>query len=129
MWRRIQIFAGGLFLLITASIFSAFAAGVSVPPANAGIQSLPANADTFKPSVCAGLTLSNLITGSGTITGTAGNDLILGGPNADTIDGQGGDDCILGGGGDDTITGGADVDICIGGPGTDTFITCEAEYP
>lgn len=129
MYRRIQIFAAGLFLLSVASIFSAFAAGVSISPANVGTLSLAVSVDDFKPSACSGLALSNLVTGTGTITGTAGNDLILGSADADTIDGMGGNDCILGGGGDDTITGGADIDVCLGGPDNDSFLACEAEYP
>lgn len=129
MWRRIQIFAAGLFLLATASVFSAFAAGISISPSNAGTRSLVVSVDDFKPSECSGLALTNLVSGTGTITGTAGNDLILGSANADTIDGLGGNDCILGGGGDDTITGGDDTDICLGGPDNDSFLTCEAEYP
>ena len=126
---RIKIFVAALFLLILMSFFSAFAAGISISPTNIGIQSFAVNVDTFKPSECAGLTLTNLVSGTGTITGTAGNDLILGSTSADTIDGLGGNDCILGGGGDDTITGGADGDICLGGPGNDSFLTCEGEYP
>lgn len=129
MYRRIQIFGAALFLLSVASIFSAFAAGVFVSPANIGAGSYAATTDTFKPSACSGLTLTNLVVGTGAIVGTEGNDLILGGANADTIDGLGGNDCILSGGGDDTITGGADTDICLGGPDNDTFLTCEAEYP
>jgi len=129
MYRRIQIFATGLFLLISISVFSAFAAGISVPPVNIDAQSSTVSTNDFKPSQCSGITLTNLVTGTGIITGTAGNDLILGSVNADTFDGLGGNDCILGGGGDDTITGGADVDICLGGPDNDVFLTCEVEYP
>ena len=129
MYKRVKIFTVGLFLLIVVSVFSAFASGILISPTNVGIQSLAVNTDTFKPSECVGLTLTNLVSGTGTITGTAGNDLILGSTGADTIDGLGGNDCILGGGGDDTITGGADGDICLGGPGNDSFLTCEGEYP
>ena len=130
MWQRIKIFTVVLFLIIAASVFSAFAAGINVAPANIDSQFRSPNINEFKPTQCAGLTLTNLITGTGTITGTAGNDLIVGSAAADTIDGLGGNDCILGGGGDDIITGGAGTaDICLGGPDNDTFITCEAEYP
>ena len=60
------------------------------------------------------------ITGSGTINGTPGNDVICGGPNSDTIDGRGGNDVVLGGGGNDTLVGDAGRDTLNGGPGTDT---------
>ena len=129
MWQRIKIFAAGLFLLIATSVFSAFAAGLSVPPINIGAQSLSVSVNDFKPSQCSGITLTSLVTGTGIITGTTGNDLILGSANADAIDGLGGDDCILGGGGDDTVTGGEGTDICLGGPDNDSFLTCETEYP
>lgn len=127
--RRIKIFTTGFFLLIAISAFSAIAAGVTVPSATIDAQFSSVSADDFKPVQCAGLTLTNLVTGTGTITGTTGDDLILGSSDADTIDGLGGNDCILGGGGDDSITGGADTDICIGGPDNDSFIACEAQYP
>lgn len=67
------------------------------------------------------------------ITGTAGNDNIVGSPNADVIHGGAGDDRIDGGGahsgidridggaGDDQIVMGARV-VASGGPGADTFL-------
>jgi Ca2+-binding RTX toxin-like protein len=122
----LQFFAFGLLALILISITSAFAAGISVPASNVGQQSVPVTAEDIKPAACAALYV-NTISGSGALTGTAGNDLIIGSAGADTIDGLGGDDCILAGNGDDLITGGDGVDICIGGPGTDTFTTCESE--
>ena len=128
MWRRIKFLAAGLFLLIAMTTFSAFAAGITVPYVNIDAHHRNVTADDLKPAQCASITLTNLVTGTGTITGTAGNDLILGSASADTIDGQGGDDCILGGGGDDSLTGGTDTDICLGGPDNDTFATCETEY-
>ena len=75
-------------------------------------------ANDLKPTECAAITLTNLVTGSGTITGTPGNDLILGGSGVDTIDGVGGNDSLAGSGGQD---------VCIGGPGTDTFKKCETQ--
>ena len=122
---RLLIF--GLIALIIINVVTAFAAVNTVPATNVAYQTVAVGINDLKPSACAGWLLTNLVTGTGTITGTEGNDLILGGSGADTIDGLGGDDCILGGGGDDQITGGNGTDICIGGPGTDTFITCEGE--
>lgn len=122
---RLSIF--GLIALIIFSSVTAIAATNTVPATRATDQTLPVGINDLKPSACTGWFLTNLVTGSGTFTGTEGNDLILGSSSADTIDGLGGDDCILGGDGDDLITGGNGTDVCIGGPGTDTFITCEGE--
>ena len=117
----------GLLALIAVSIVSAFAAGVAIPPSNVAMVTVSVTVDDIKPFDCHGITLTQIISGSGILTGTDGNDLILGSSGADSIDGRGGNDCILGGGGDDSITGGEGNDICIGGPGTDAFDTCESE--
>jgi hypothetical protein len=122
-----QLFAFGLLTLILVSITSAFAAGIGVPASNVGQRSVPVTAEDIKPAACAALYLTNLVSGSGALTGTAGNDLIIGSAGVDTIDGLGGDDCILAGNGDDILTGSDGMDICISGSGTDTFITCESE--
>lgn len=114
----------GIFLL---SSTTAIAASNTVPNSRVDHINLPIGINDIRPSACAGLYMDNYITGTGTITGTAGNDLILASPASDNIDGLGGNDCILGGGGDDQITGGDGNDICLGGPDTDTFTTCEGE--
>jgi Ca2+-binding RTX toxin-like protein len=117
----------GFFALIIVSIVSAFAAGLSVPSSNIGRQAISISAEDIKPPACAALYLTNVVSGSGTLTGTSANDLIIGSAGADTIDGLDGDDCILGGNGDDQITGSNGNDVCLGGPGTDSFTTCESE--
>jgi Ca2+-binding RTX toxin-like protein len=123
----IQLVSVSLITLILISMFTAFTAGIAVSTSNVGTQSYLATANSVKPSTCEGLNLTNIVSGTGTVTGTPGNDLILGGPDSDSIDGLGGDDCILGGGGDDTIDGNSGTDICLGGPGTDSFAGCEGE--
>jgi Ca2+-binding RTX toxin-like protein len=123
----LRLLTFGLVALIIISSATAFAAANIVQTTNVAHQTLNVNINDLKPSICAGWSLENLVTGAGVITGTEGDDLILGGSSMDVIDGLGGDDCILGGGGDDQITGGSGTDICVGGPGTDTFITCESE--
>jgi Ca2+-binding RTX toxin-like protein len=117
----------GLFALLIMSVVSAFAAGISVPASNVGQQSVFVTAEDVKPAACDTLYLTNIISGSGALIGTAGNDLIIGSAGADSIDGLGGNDCILGSGGDDSLTGNEGNDVCLGGTGSDTFTECEAE--
>ncbi|MBK8781377.1 MAG: hypothetical protein IPO22_06155 [Anaerolineales bacterium] len=123
----LQLLTVGLVALILFSSVTAVAATNTIPTTrlDAAVSSVDIN--DLKPSACAGLFLTNLITGAGTLTGSAGNDLIIGSAGLDAIDGLGGDDCILGGGGDDQLIGGDGSDVCIGGPETDTFMTCEGE--
>jgi len=117
----------GVFAVIVVTSMTAIAAANTVPPSQVDDQSVSYNVNHLKPSACSGIVLSNLVTGSGTLTGSAGNDLIIASSGADVIDGAGGNDCILGGGGADTITGGDGNDVCLGGADTDAFTTCESE--
>jgi Ca2+-binding RTX toxin-like protein len=117
----------GLLALVVVSVATAFAAGITVPSSNVDEKSVWVTAADLRPSVCAGLSLTQVISGSGTLTGTAGNDLIIGSSGADTIDGLGGNDCILGGSGDDSLTGNEGNDVCLGSPGNDIFTDCEVE--
>jgi Ca2+-binding RTX toxin-like protein len=114
-------------VIVVAASMTAVAAANTVPPTRVDNLSVSYQINHLRPSACAGLSLTNLVTGSGTLTGTSGNDLILAGPGADSIDGLGGSDCIVGGAGDDALTGGDDSDICVGGDGSDTFSGCEGE--
>ena len=123
----VKLFVFGLIGMILVSIVSAFAAGISVPYSNVDERSISVTAQDLKPAACAGLYLTNIISGSGVITGTSANDLIIGSAGVDTIAGLGGDDCIIGSQGDDLLTGNDGNDICMGGPGTDMFTTCEVE--
>jgi hypothetical protein len=61
-------------------------------------------------------------TGAATITGTAGNDILRGGPAADRLTGKGGNDKLYGAAGNDVLTGGAGNDLLVGGPGNDLLI-------
>jgi len=116
-----------ILILTVGSVVSAFAAGMGIADANAGKQSLTVTAEDIKPTACASLSLTNIISGYGTLTGTTGNDLMIGSAAADVIDGLGGNDCILGGGGSDSLTGNEGSDICLGGGETDIFTDCETE--
>ena len=122
-----RLLSAAALVLILVSALSAFAAGLSATSSNVDRKSVSVSANDVKPPACAGLYLSGIVTGAGTVTGTAGNDLMIGGSGADVIDGLGGNDCILGGGGDDTLAGGEGSDVCLGGPGNDLFTDCESE--
>lgn len=117
----------GLFSLILFSAVTALATTNTVPMTQMDDLSTIIGLNDKKPRACEGWYLTNLVTGAGIISGTDGNDLIIGSAAADAIDGRGGDDCIVSGGGDDNITGADGNDICLGGPGSDTLITCEGE--
>lgn len=116
----VKLTALGAAAVVLVGVLSAFAAGLSVPVTNVGKQSFPVRANDIKPAACAALSLTNIVSGSGTLVGTTANDLIIGSAGIDTIDGSGGNDCIVAGNGDDLITGGEGDDVCLGGPGNDT---------
>jgi hypothetical protein len=123
----LQLVFLGLLAILIVSVVSAFAAGISAPGSNIGHQSVPVTAEDIKPAACDALYLTNIVSGSGALTGTTSNDLIIGSAGADSIDGLSGNDCILGGGGDDSLIGNEGNDVCLGGTGSDTFTDCEAE--
>jgi Ca2+-binding RTX toxin-like protein len=118
--RKIAIaLATGVFAL---SMLAIYTAAVAVPASNADLISRATNANDLKPPQCAGINLTNLVTGSGVIRGTAGNDLMLGSGNRDRFRGNGGTDCMVGGGGNDVFWGNGPGagDVCIAGPGGGT---------
>jgi hypothetical protein len=108
----------GLLALILFSAVTAIATTNTVPSTHMTSQDRSIGVNDLKPAACGGIFLTSLVSGSGTITGTAGNDLIIGSSGVDIIDGSGGDDCILGGG---------DSDVCTGGLGNDAFVSCETK--
>jgi Ca2+-binding RTX toxin-like protein len=102
----------------------ALTASNSVPPSRLGATAQAITANTLRPAVCAGPTLTSVVTGGGNINSAPGNSLVLGGPAAQKINGGPGNDCIIGGGGADTLNGGNGTDVCIGNVLT-TFLNCE----
>lgn len=88
------------------------------------------SAEDVKPSECNSITLdNNIVTGSGTITDTAGkNSLLITTSGADTITGSDGDDCIVANDGNDSLNGDTGTDVCLGGNGDDGFSNCETCY-
>lgn len=119
----------GLVALMALSATSVLTAENVVSPSRASQQDDPISPNDLKPAECAAQSLTELVTGSGTVTGTDAADLLVAGSGGDTLDGGAGGDCLLGGGGDDSIKGSAGDDVCIGGPGSDTFEPdCETTY-
>jgi Ca2+-binding RTX toxin-like protein len=119
MHRFYRMFWIALLLLVSLSIFSAFAAANTVAVSGAEDTSSGITVNDLRPQECDSINLENIVTGNGTFQGTNRNDLILGSAGNDSIRGMGGDDCILGGGGNDTIDGRQGNDILLGGPGDD----------
>jgi Ca2+-binding RTX toxin-like protein len=124
----LTVIAVGLALL-AAALGKSLAAGATVSGGRVGLNTQGIGPNDLKPAACAGIVLTTLVTGSVTVLGTSGNDLVLAGSGLDTISGLGGDDCLLGGAGADTFDGGAGSnDVCIGGPGLDIFLLgCETQ--
>ena len=114
-------------ICFSTSVGAAFAASNTVSAGRIGRTTKTITAEALKPSDCSTITVNAIVVGSGTVTGTAADELILGGAAADAITGGAGDDCIVGGGGIDTIAGGLGTDVCVGGAGIDVFLTCETQ--
>jgi Ca2+-binding RTX toxin-like protein len=91
-------------LLMALGVLLAFGAVTAAPVAVEAVTSCAEYPVTLPP---------------GTLTGTAGDDVMLGTPGDDVMRGLGGDDIICGGGGDDDIYGGAGRDRLLGGDGAD----------
>lgn len=122
-------------LLLAAAVAGTWTAAITssntVPASNLLSQANNPTLINLADPACAGIAggLTNLVKGTGNLTGTAANDLIMNATLARTLSGGNGDDCLMGGSGNDTLNGqvGAN-DICIGGPGTDTFnASCEVQ--
>jgi Ca2+-binding RTX toxin-like protein len=125
--RRLR-WLGVAAAVCTAFVVLAATATTTIAGSRAGEISSTMTATELAPSQCAALVLSAIVAGTGTVNGTGGNDLILGGPGVDRLRGRGGSDCIVGGAGDDRIEGSGGRDVCIGGPGADTFRSCSTVY-
>jgi len=123
MRTRIIILAVMVFLGANA-VMPAYAASVSIPTmagAKRVVDSTQIGANKFKPSMCAGITLTSMIVVTGASgTGTNAGELIIGNGSRDqTLNGSGGNDCIIASGAgtwiDNTLSGGAGNDVLIGG--------------
>jgi RTX calcium-binding nonapeptide repeat (4 copies) len=63
----------------------------------------------------------------GILEGGPGNDVLVGGMQADPLEGEGGNDRVAGGGGGDEISGGRGRDLLEGGQGPDSFTAADLE--
>ena len=125
-WARGALIVAAL-VLVGGTLVSAFTASNAVPSTRAGEVTDAVTAQKLKPAACASVTVTSLVTGSGTFAGTASAELLLGSAGVDNISAGGGNDCLVGGGGNDTLNGGQGTDVCLGGAGTDTFSACETQ--
>jgi hypothetical protein len=74
---RLSLVALTALLLVSAG--SARTAANTVPVTHAGVDTRSIGPNDLKPSPCAGITLTRLVTSSGTFSGTSANELILAG--------------------------------------------------
>ena len=118
-WLRLSALLG-LALLIAGAV-AAYAATNTVPSTRLDLDNLNITANDLKPSACASLNLSNIVSGSGTLNGSNGNDLILASAGNDTLNGRAGADCLVAGSGADTLDGGAGGDVLLAGDGNDNL--------
>jgi Ca2+-binding RTX toxin-like protein len=114
-------------ILIGGTVYSALTASNSVPTTRAGEATDAVTAAKLKPSACAAVAVTTVVTGTGTFSGGGAAELMLGSASADSMTAGGGADCLVGGGGNDTLNGGQGTDVCLGGLGTDTFSGCETQ--
>jgi Ca2+-binding RTX toxin-like protein len=117
----IRLAAVGAFSILLAGTMAAYAASNTVPSTRMDHESYAITANGLKPSACASLNLTSIISGSGTLNGNSGANLILASAGTDTLNGAGGADCLVAGAGNDTLNGGAAADILLGGDGNDNL--------
>jgi hypothetical protein len=117
--RRAAFAARGLLataLVASLALGYAFTASNTVSASNAGLSTVAITPNTLKPTECAGVNLTALVTGSGgNVQGNVGGTLIIGSSTSETLKSSIGNNCVIGGAGSDTvdvrITGG--TEICI----------------
>jgi Ca2+-binding RTX toxin-like protein len=107
-----------LSLVATAGLaFSttqAFTAANVVPATNIGQIAQAITPANLEPSECRGsITVTSVVAGSGTVTATAANQLVLGSSGVDTLTDAIGPACMVGGAGSDSFSGKNISDLCI----------------
>jgi Ca2+-binding RTX toxin-like protein len=125
-----RLFLVALVVLVSLSVYSAFAASINVPATRLTDQVQAITANALKPVACSNLDLRRIeVCTGGNCNASGTGELVIGTAGSDTIRAKNGDDCILGGGGDDIIYGDNGTDVCIGGPGVDDVSdsSCETQ--
>ena len=119
--RKTVTRVGALLMLmaVSASLTLGLTASNTVPASRIGRSVQPGAVDQARPTGCASISLTNLVTGSGTFSSNASNALILGSAGVDTINATGQYNCIIGGGGRDRVTS-TTTSFCIIGPTSGT---------
>lgn len=128
--RYALILIVGVLILGGPRVASSLTNNISVATPEISYSTTDVTPDSLKPPECSGVSnITTIISGAGALTGTAGNDLILGDGDDNTIDGGDGNDCILGGAGVNEIDGGAGADVCIDSGSAPVFRNCETRSP
>ena len=115
------IAAAGFVVALGSSALSASSASNTTPQSTVHTEVRVVVPNDLTPPECAGITVTAVVSGSGTVTGTAANELITGSAGVDDISGLGGDDCIVAGAGNDTVNGGFGNDVIRGDDGDDSL--------
>lgn len=126
--RLAQFGALGAPLLVIGSVLMTSTASGVVPTSRIGVTDAPATLAQLAPLPCSAIEMTRLATGA-KVSGSGGNDLVLGRWSADgVLAGGGGADCIVGPGASsrNTISGGGGNDVCISPVSAVTnFTSCE----
>jgi hypothetical protein len=129
---RIRRFVqAGTVLVVVAVVITlstTFTASTSVPASRVGTFTQVLQVAQLAPAGCSSLALTSLVQGSGTISNSRSNTLILGSAGADTITDTGSSNCIVAGAGANTVIGTAG-DICISGPSLGVASPCPTGSP
>jgi len=92
----VQAAAVGLVILVTGSFYAAYTASATVGVNNVGLKSSTVTANDLKPSECT-MTVTSVLSGTGTFSATAQYQLVLGSSAKDTVTLLA-NDCFVGGG-------------------------------
>ena len=116
--RSARVLLLGLILVSFGAVFASAAAN-TVPASGLVEISLAVDPNTFIPASCPLSSYTNIVYGSGNISGTGKTDLIFASDGDDYVRARGNKDCILGNGGHDTLLGNGGADTLLGGEGDD----------
>ncbi len=117
--------------ILTGTVIMTMGVLNSATPAHAAVNCVASHGVTQTETTVTGTSGNDTIVGGGanpakTVNGNGGNDIITGTVFVDTLNGEDGNDTLTGVAGDDTLNGGDGTDTCSGGTGTNTLISCES---